>query len=75
MISKSTKSHILTISSTFVTLEGDSLDICIIPDFHLNSTIAHIHSIILTTFQFDLYHISGIHKSSFISEITLSQPD
>ncbi|MDP2395717.1 MAG: hypothetical protein Q8S84_09225 [bacterium] len=54
MISNSTISHNLTTSSTFITLSADNLEICIIHDCHLNSTIAHVPSIILTTFQVDL---------------------
>jgi hypothetical protein len=70
----STDSHTFTTSSTFVTLSLESFDICIIPDFHLNSTIAHTQSIILTIFQVSLSHTLGSQSIALISSIAFSHP-
>jgi hypothetical protein len=49
--SNSTFSHSFTTSITFTTLVGANLEICIIPDFPLNSTIAQVHSMIFAITQ------------------------
>jgi len=57
--SNSTLSHSFTMSATFTTLVGANLEICIIHDFPLNSTIAQVHSIIFAITQTHVYHTSG----------------
>lgn len=70
IISKSTISHDFTISSTFVTLSFESLEICIIPDcLPLNSTMAPTHSMIFTTFPEPINHTSGTQRSSLMIAI------